>query len=634
MSVLAALVAALLAASVPASAADTPAPGGAAQLEAPRLPAFEARTLDGKRLATTDFSGKRLLLFCFNPGVEQAGEYAAALAKLAPERTRYNFAIAGVAMGLDPAKAREFASRRKLDFPIFDDSGGEIAAQLGLQAPLVLIGTDPDGRVGLGLIGAEHENALSTSVIEARVRDFLRIPRPGTVADGKLDERPKAPAFEGKRMDGGAPIRLADFAGKPVIVTFFVAQCSHCQDALGFFKSELARIPEESRPALVGVTNDSRPFAVQSVLEEKKLDFFPILVDADGKVASSYNAFGAVPDIVLIDAAGRIAFRNKGWNATHDADLMRMRLASLRGGKVPMLLSRIGYSGNDACAVCHPSEHATWRYTEHAFAIDTLAVRGADNDPKCVGCHVVGFGDRGGYTLAGHEKHLENVGCETCHGMGGGHLPVEGKAAKATGFEAACAKCHDQVHSVGFNFATFLPKVSHAAMSLLSDAERAKRVANREQPRDLLSSAAPFVGSSACKSCHEKEHTIWSSSAHARSIESLEKKGKDDEAECVKCHVTGFNRPGGFPADGKVKAHEDLARVGCESCHGPGGEHVKEGGKRAGGILKLGDKCDSCVILQICGSCHDDANDPGFRFEVEQKIEVLRHGTPSGHSGP
>jgi hypothetical protein len=33
------------------------------------------------------------------------------------------------------------------------------------------------------------------------------------------------------------------------------------------------------------------------------------------------------------------------------------------------------------------------------------------------------------------------------------------------------------------------------------------------------------------------------------------------------------------------------------------------------------------VILQICGSCHDDVNDPGFEFEVEAKIEAQRHGT-------
>ena len=33
------------------------------------------------------------------------------------------------------------------------------------------------------------------------------------------------------------------------------------------------------------------------------------------------------------------------------------------------------------------------------------------------------------------------------------------------------------------------------------------------------------------------------------------------------------------------------------------------------------------MILQICGSCHDDANDSGFEFEVQEKIDRQRHGT-------
>ena len=109
-------------------------------------------------------------------------------------------------------------------------------------------------------------------------------------------------------------------------------------------------------------------------------------------------------------------------------------------------------------------------------------------------------------------------------------------------------------------------------------------------------------------------------------MESLRKKDKESDAKCVSCHVTGYARPGGFPDGGRVRSHEDLARVGCESCHGPGAEHVKVDGKHPAGVVQLGDKCDSCVILQICGACHDDANDPGFRFNVERKIEAQRHG--------
>ena len=56
---------------------------------------------------------------------------------------------------------------------------------------------------------------------------------------------------------------------------------------------------------------------------------------------------------------------------------------------------------------------------------------------------------------------------------------------------------------------------------------------------------------------------------------------------------------------------------------------------KRGTIVSLADKCDSCVILQVCGSCHDQANDPGFEYEVKRKIEAQRHsdrplGTAAG----
>ena len=96
----------------------------------------------------------------------------------------------------------------------------------------------------------------------------------------------------------------------------------------------------------------------------------------------------------------------------------------------------------------------------------------------------------------------------------------------------------------------FLPKISHAAIAALGDAEREKLVAGRGRPRDLLPTSSGIVGSSACKTCHEREYAVWSRSAHARSVESLRKERKEDEAECLRCHVTGYGRPGGFPDGG------------------------------------------------------------------------------------
>ena len=160
-----------------------------------------------------------------------------------------------------------------------------------------------------------------------------------------------------------------------------------------------------------------------------------------------------------------------------------------------------------------------------------------------------------------------------------------------------------------------------------------ERVASRKQPRDVLPKNADYVGSDACQSCHTAEYTTWAASPHGHSIDSLQKAGKADDINCLRCHTTGYDRTGGFPAEGNVRNHPDLARVGCESCHGPGGNHVAPDANRSGTIVSLGDKCDSCVILQICGSCHDEANDPGFEFEVEEKIERQRHGTIEAGTG-
>ncbi len=609
------------------------ASGGVAARDV-RLPAIDGRTLAGERLSTSAAAGRRRIVFCFNPGVAEAAVWADALARLQSEQTRANFAIVGVAMGLDPDRARSFATAHGLEFPILDDSEGELAGRLFLQSPLTLLGADPEGRVGLALQGFEHDARMTAEGLEDRVREFLRLPAGGTVAAGSLEPWPPAPAFEAERLDGEGTFALADAAGRPVVLVLFLSTCPHCHAALGFLREALAKLPEQSRPVLAGVALDSRPWDVEENLRERKLDFFPVLSDSGGAIATAYGAFGEVPVVVLIDAGGRIVARSTGWDEARDPDLLRMRLAALAGVEVPMALARDGYSGNDVCVVCHAKQDVTWRLTAHATAFDTLVVRGRDHDAKCVGCHVVGYGERGGYEEDAAPEHLQDVGCETCHGPGGGHVKgLVGASASAVkvdaDYRAVCERCHDPVHSLGFDYATFLSKVSHAAIAALGEDARRALVAERDQPRDLLPTAAAYVGSDACRSCHEREYAIWSKSDHARSVESLRRKDKEDDAACIACHVTGYGRPGGFAEGTRVRDAKDLSRVGCESCHGPGGRHILNDGKAPAGILRLGDKCDSCVILQICGSCHDDDNDPGFPFAVEHRIEAQRHGSAS-----
>jgi len=612
----------------PASAevSESPPPEARPQREGRPLPAFEGRLLDGEKRSISDYIGKRLVLFFFNPEVDESAPAADALARVAKERQRNNFELIGVAMGSTSERARTFAERHGLDFPIFDDSAARIASRLGLRSRMALIGVDADGYLLFGMGALPTDVPDADRVIEDQLREALRLPEREAVAVGALDRRPAAPAFEAKRIDGGGErIGLADYAGKPLVLIFFLHTCPHCHAALEFFKDALAKIPEASRPALVGISVQDRPSAVRAMLHDDGLDYFPVATDPDSSVRNGYGVFGGVPDIVFIAPDGRIDQRIRGWDEARDPALARMFLAKIAGQPIPMILNPKGYTGSDVCGICHDRAHETWEYTNHAAAFDTLVAHGAQNDPECVSCHVVGFGKPGGYDLAQAPRHLENVGCESCHGRGGPHLSP-GFVANGD-YEPVCRTCHDPKHSLGFDYATFSPKISHAAIAALSDAQREAMLEGRGKPRDLLPRTSNVVGSDACRSCHPAEFATWEASPHAHAVESLAKRGKSADPDCLGCHTTAFGRSGGFPRSGSVGDHPDLARVGCESCHGPGGDHVAEGSRKTGTIVSLGDKCDSCVILQICGSCHDEANDPGFRFEVEARIEAQRHGT-------
>ncbi len=593
------------------------------------VPAFDGMTLAGTRLSMRDLLGTRVLLFFFNPEVAPAKPVAEAVNALVPEAADNNFRIVGVGVGSDAAALSRFTKEEKLGFPIIDDSNAEITRQLRLTAPLALLGVDAEGFMTFGMAHFPEGTDLR-AVTEEDLRERLRLDKTPTGEAGALYAYPEAPELGVVAMSSGQSLSTADLSGRAAIVIFFLHTCPHCHKALEAIKSTLEAIPEAERPRLVAISVQNAPAAIRQSLADLGLDFFDPYLDPSGKAAERWGVTGGVPVVHVVDANGRITHRSEGWNGQRDGGLLRMEASRAAGARVPMLLDPKGYSGNDACKSCHPQEYATWQYTQHASAFDTLVTHTADRRTDCIGCHVVGFEQTGGYDFYRRPAYLENVGCESCHGRGGPHLSpgfVPKDESGRSDYASVCSTCHNPTHSLGFDYASFSERVSHDRIAGLSNAERAELIAGGGPARDLLPTSADYVGSDACQSCHVKEFEVWESGPHGHAVATLEKAGKADDAECLACHTTAYDKPGGFPAGAPVADHPDLARVGCESCHGPGGDHVGENVKRVGTILSLGDKCDSCVILKVCGTCHDDANDPGFEFEVEQRIEAQRHGT-------
>lgn len=617
-------------ADAPADPAATPAAKSAPR-SAPRLPnerpmpAFSGTTLDGQTIRVAGLLGARSVFFFFNPEIADALAVARGVERIHADAADHNLSVIGVGIGSDASKLAAFVASSGISFPVIDDSSGSITQTLQLRAPIGVLGIDPEGFMTFA-IGHFASGGDLTDRVEADLRKELRMDAPVAGAHaGELMDWPQAPELGVVEMSTGKVLETKDLAGRAAIVIFFLHTCPHCHHALESIRETLAKLPDEKKPRLVAISIQNNPTAIRSALSEQKLDFFDPYLDPGGTATERWGVTGGVPVFLVLDAQGRIRHRGQGWNDNRDGALLRMHAARAAGADVPMLLDPKGFSGNDVCGVCHEQELATWQYTVHATAFDTLVAHGADRRTDCIGCHVVGFDAFGGYDFARRQPHLENVGCESCHGRGGPHLSPG--FVKDGDYATVCSSCHNPTHSLGFDYATFHPRVSHARIASLTNAERAKLRDDGGPKRELLPTQAQYVGSNACQSCHAKEFETWQASPHAHAVKTLEQAGKQGNADCLACHTTAYGKPGGYPAGGTPESSPDFARVGCESCHGPGGDHVGESARRVGTILSLGDKCDSCVILKVCGTCHDQANDPGFEFEVEKRIEAQRHGT-------
>lgn len=126
-----------------------------------------------------------------------------------------------------------------------------------------------------------------------------------------------------------------------------------------------------------------------------------------------------------------------------------------------------------------------------------------------------------------------------------------------------------------------------------------KRVndANRTLYADRKPPVAPkgtasFVGIDACSSCHADARKVWDKTAHAHAYKTLSDGFKEFNLDCVSCHVTGYERPGGST----VTFVDKLKDVQCEVCHGPGSQHAENPKKIA--IPTPHPAPDTC------GACH------------------------------
>ncbi|MEZ4227510.1 MAG: cytochrome c family protein, partial [Polyangiaceae bacterium] len=176
-------------------------------------------------------------------------------------------------------------------------------------------------------------------------------------------------------------------------------------------------------------------------------------------------------------------------------------------------------------------------------------------------------------------------------------------------------------------------------------------------PDASASSAAPieptqgkanrYIGAQKCKTCHGKDetgnqHKVWSAGKHAHAFEVLasdrakevgKEKGIADpqkDAACIECHQTAY----GLDAALIQKGFDPSLGVQCETCHGPGEQHMmarmKAASEKVDGYPKIPDgEIIALPTKEACVACHNPKSPTFQPFCIHERLEKIKHWNPN-----
>ena len=153
-----------------------------------------------------------------------------------------------------------------------------------------------------------------------------------------------------------------------------------------------------------------------------------------------------------------------------------------------------------------------------------------------------------------------------------------------------------------------------------------------------------YIGVKKCKMCHkgEKKGNIfekWQERKHSKAYATLAtdeskevakkagiKGDPQQAAECLVCHVTGYNAPDA-QKDATLTLEES---VSCEACHGPGSAYksMKVMKGITAGTVK---GCDFGLVdpdEEVCVQCHNPKSPTYKEFKYEEAVKLIAHPLP------
>lgn len=134
----------------------------------------------------------------------------------------------------------------------------------------------------------------------------------------------QAPGFTLTDLDG-APVRLADLAGRPVIVNFWASWCGPCVREFPLLDAA-AKAHAGDGLAVLGIVYEDSAAGARAFMTQRGATW-PALLDPGSTVARAYGIYGP-PETFFIGRDGRVAGRQIG--ELNDASLARQLATILK----------------------------------------------------------------------------------------------------------------------------------------------------------------------------------------------------------------------------------------------------------------------------------------------------------------
>ena len=103
--------------------------------------------------------------------------------------------------------------------------------------------------------------------------------------------------------DGG-DVRLSDYAGKPVVLSFWASWCTYCKENIPILEAAAAELGEDVTVLLVNTTSNDTESTAREIAETNSYTL-PVLFDTTGEAAAVYG-IRSLPTTVFINADGEL----------------------------------------------------------------------------------------------------------------------------------------------------------------------------------------------------------------------------------------------------------------------------------------------------------------------------------------